>query len=73
MRIVPSSKDYISFKGRHFKVPQAFRGERVAIRPLERDGQYGVFFASHRIASIDLTRKQTVGHVSEQMSAISPD
>jgi transposase InsO family protein len=73
VRIVPSSKDYISFKGRHFKVPQAFRGERVAIRPLERDGQYGVFFASHRIASIDLTRKQTVGHVSEQMSAISPD
>ncbi len=73
VRIVPSSKDYISFKGSHFKVPQAFRGERVAIRPLECDGHYGVFFASYRIASIDLTRKRSVGHVSEQVSAISPD
>jgi transposase InsO family protein len=73
VRTVPTTKDYISFKGRHFKVPQAFRGERVAIRPLERDGHYGVFFASHRIAGIDLTRKQSVGHVSEQVSAISPD
>lgn len=73
VRLVPGSKDYISFKGRHFKVPQAFRGERVAVRPLAQDGQYGVFFASHRIASIDLTRKRSVGHVSEQPSAISPD
>lgn len=72
VRMVPTSKDYISFKGHHFKVPQAFRGERVAIRPLAQDGQYGVFFASHRIASIDLTRKRRVGHVSEQLSAISP-
>lgn len=73
VRTVPSSKDYISFKGRHFKVPQAFRGERVAIRPSTVDGHYGVFFASHRIASIDLTRRPPVGHVSEQSSAISPD
>jgi hypothetical protein len=32
MRTVPSSKDYVSFNGRLRKVPQAFRGERVAIR-----------------------------------------
>ena len=56
VRTVPSTKDYISFKGRFWKVPQAFRGERVAIRPLNVDGAYGVFFASYQIAKIDLRR-----------------
>jgi transposase InsO family protein len=52
VRVVPGSKDYISFRGRHWKVPQAFRGERVAIRPLQKDGVFGVYFASYQIASI---------------------
>ncbi len=72
VRIVPTTKAYVSFRGRPWKVPQAFRGERVAIRPLERDGRYGVFFASHRIATIDLTNDKTVSHLSEHVSAISP-
>ena len=72
VRTVPRSKDYISFKGRYWKVPEAFRGERVAIRPRGRDGCFGVFFASHQIATIDLTSPETVGHVSEQASAMSP-
>jgi len=38
VRTVPSSKDYIRFRGRLWKVPEAFRGERVAIRPTSRDG-----------------------------------
>jgi len=54
VRTVPQTKDYISFRGRPWKVPQAFRGERVAIRPLSCDGCFGVFFASHQIAAIDL-------------------
>jgi len=73
VRSVPTTKDYIGFKGRHWKVPQAFRGERVAIRPLTTDGHYGVFFAAHQIATIDLTNNETVGDVSEQVSAMSPD
>jgi transposase InsO family protein len=72
VRTVPASRDYISFKGRFWKVPEAFRGERVAIRPRGPDGRYGVFFASHQIATIDLTAAKSVGHVSEQVSAISP-
>jgi putative transposase len=72
VRIVPTTKDYIKFKGKLWKVPEAFRGERVAIRPLERDGRFGVYFASHRIATIDLTNHESVGHVSEQASAMSP-
>jgi transposase InsO family protein len=72
VRTVPQTKDYISFKGRLWKVPEAFRGERLAIRPRATDGRYAVCFASYPIATIDLTKPKTVGHVSEQVSAMSP-
>jgi transposase InsO family protein len=72
VRTVSSTKAYVSFKGRLWKVPQAFRRERVAIRQLDVDGRYGVFFASRQIASIDLTNTQPVSDVSEQVSAMSP-
>jgi hypothetical protein len=72
VRFVPASKDYIRFRGRLWKVPHAFRGERLAIRPLNTDGHYGVFFAAHRIAEIDLTKPKSVSDVSEQVSAMSP-
>ena len=54
VRSVSSTKAYVMFKGRNWKVPEAFTGERLAIRPLATDGRYGVFFASHHIATIDL-------------------
>jgi len=73
VRAVSTTKAYVSFKGRLWKVPQAFRGERLAIRPLSTDGRYGVFFAAYQIATIDLTNNQPVSHVSEQVSAMSPD
>jgi len=73
VRTVSSTKAYVSFKGRLWKVPQAFCGERLAIRPLNRDDKYGVFFAAHRVAIFGLTTSQAVNHVSEQVSAISPD
>jgi hypothetical protein len=72
VRTVPATKAYISFKGRSWKVPQAFCGERLAIRPTSDDGRYGVFFAAHQVATIDLTSGKSVGHVSEQVSAMSP-
>jgi transposase InsO family protein len=72
VRTVPATKDYIRFKGGLWKVPQAFRGERLAIRPRTTDGHYGIFFGAHQIATIDLTHKQSVGDVSEQVSAMSP-
>jgi transposase InsO family protein len=72
LRTVSSTKAYVSFKGRLYKVPQAFRRERVAIRPLSVDGRYGVFFASRQIAIIDLTDSKSVSDVSEQVSAMSP-
>ena len=72
VRTVPTSKDYVSFKGCLWKVPQAFRGERVAIRPQTIDGCYGIFFGAHAIATIDLTSPKSVSDVSEQVSAMSP-
>jgi putative transposase len=72
VRTVSSTKSYVSFKGRFWKVPKAFRGERIAIRPLDRDGHHGIFLGAHLVASIDLTSPQPVGHVSEQVSAMSP-
>jgi Integrase core domain len=72
VRTVSTTKAYVSFKGRLWKVPQAFQGERLAIRSLSIDGHYGVFFAAHQIASIDLTNTRTVSHVPEQVSAMSP-
>ena len=54
VRTASTTKDYISFKGRLWKIPQAFSGECLAIRPRGGDGQYGVFFGSREIAHIDL-------------------
>lgn len=54
VRKVGTTKAYISFKNRLWKVPQAFRDHRVAIRPRKRDGLYGVFFGATQIATIDL-------------------
>ena len=71
VRAVSTTKGYISFKGRPWRVPEAFHGERVAIRPLNTDGQYGIFFAAHQIATIDLTNNECVGDVSEQVSVMS--
>lgn len=67
VRSVSTTKAYVSFKGRLWKVPQAFRGERLAIRQLSADGRFGVFFAAHQIATIDLRDPKSVNHVPEQV------
>jgi transposase InsO family protein len=73
VRKVSTTKAYVSFKGRLWKVPQAFQGEHLAIRPMSNDHQYGIFFAAHQVASIDLTAGEGVGDVSEHPSTMSPD
>lgn len=44
----------ISFAGRYFRVGRPFQGQPVAVRPTTSDGLYEVFFATHRIGTIDL-------------------
>ncbi|RXG97843.1 IS481 family transposase, partial [Bradyrhizobium zhanjiangense] len=72
VRRVSTTKAYVSFKGRLWKVPQAFRGERLAIRPSANDAQYGIFFAARQIAIIDLASGESVGYVPEHPSVMSP-
>jgi len=44
----------LRFGKRRWRVPQAFRGELLAIRPLATDGKFGIYFEAHQITSIDL-------------------
>jgi transposase InsO family protein len=72
VRRVGTTKAYISFNGRLWKVPEAFCGESLAIRPQPTNGQYTVSFGAHQIATIDLTQTKCVGDVPGQVSVMSP-
>ncbi len=77
LRKVGTTKAYVSYAGRLWKVPQAFMGERVAIRALDSEGRHAICFGSTPIATIDLTEQagkenRSVNHVSEHLSAMSP-
>ncbi|WP_444436198.1 IS481 family transposase [Pseudomonas sp. A6] len=47
-------KGEIYCQGRPYQVGKAFIGESVAIRPTTEEGQYNVYWSTHRIARIDL-------------------
>jgi transposase InsO family protein len=72
IRRVGTTKAYVSFRGQAWKVPQAFCGETLAIRPRGTDGQYAVCFGAYEVAKINLTQPECVGDVSEQVSVMSP-
>lgn len=67
---------FISFQGRKLRLPKAFRGCPVALRPTEKDGLYTVFYRHQPIAKLDFispnNNPQPVHHVSEQASTFSP-
>ena len=54
VRRVDPTRAYIKFMGRPWHVPTAFQGETLVIRPLDRDGLYGIFFGATQIANIEL-------------------
>lgn len=54
VRRVGTSKAYVAFNGRAWKVPQAFAGETLAIRPRLPLGSYAICFGATQIATIDL-------------------
>lgn len=45
---------YLHYQSRRFKLPQAFQGHPVALRPTTEDGQMAVYFCHQQIAQIDL-------------------
>ena len=60
VRRVGTTKAYVSFRNRSWKVPEAFVGETLAIRPLLPDGCFAICFGAHQIASIDLKDPEKV-------------
>jgi transposase InsO family protein len=57
VRRASALKANFRFAQRRWSVPEAFRGELLAIRPLTADGTFGVFFGAHQIACIDLRKE----------------
>jgi transposase InsO family protein len=66
----------ISIAGRKARLPKAFRGKTIALRPTETDGLFEVVFRHQRIATLDLRSidrdAQPVTHVSEHPLPMSP-
>lgn len=62
---------WISLHGQSVRVPKAFIGQPMGLRPTLTDGRVEVVFISHRLGLIDLTqpiyRVQPVTHVPEHM------
>lgn len=44
----------LSYRGRAFRISKALRGYPVALRPIEQDGRFAVFFCHQQVAEIDL-------------------
>lgn len=45
---------WLSYRGRAYRVPKAFKGYPVALRPTDRDGELEVYFCRDRIAVLNL-------------------
>ena len=66
----------ISFRGKTWRLPKAFRGKTVALRPTQVDGLFEVFYRHQIIASLNAKhtegQSQPVTHVSEQVLPLCP-
>src|SRR5882672_6812400 len=54
VRRASAQKANFRFGKRRWHAPEAFRGELLAIRPLDPDGKFGVFFGAHQVACINI-------------------
>lgn len=76
--IVRKAQDhgFIHFRGRQLRIPKAFKGRRVALRPTAADGVFDIYYRHQKIAVLDFSSRngdpQCVHHVSEQVSTMSP-
>jgi len=64
-------RGWVSFQGRPFRLPKAFRGYSVAFRPTRQDGVWDIFFGAQRLARVDLRQAlptlKRVNHVPEHL------
>jgi transposase InsO family protein len=62
VRKVPKATPFLCFKGKTWRVPNAFQGETVALRQTDND-LYDVCFGATKIATIDLRTKPRIQNV----------
>lgn len=53
----------ISFKNKFWRVPKAFAGEHVVLRPRGRDGFYAICFGATQIATFDLNTEEGLANL----------
>lgn len=53
-------RGFVTFKGREFRIAQAFQGYPVAFRPTAIDGVWSIWFMTHPIAQLDLREAEPV-------------
>jgi len=61
---------WIDYRGKQYRVPKAFYGERIAIRPTVTDGLHDVYFCNQRIAQLNVKEQinlKTVTYVPEHL------
>jgi len=45
---------WISYRGKDYRIPKAFYGERIAVRPTDNDGLFNVYFCNQKIAQLNV-------------------
>jgi transposase InsO family protein len=66
---------WISYCGQEYRVPKAFKGYPIGLRPTDQDGVMDILFAHHHILTLDLRSgiaTQPVTYVSAHLSPLSP-
>ena len=64
----------LMFQGRKIRCPKAFVGKQLALFATKTDGVFDLRYRRHVLAQVDLRQNvtQTVHHVPEQVSTLSP-
>jgi transposase InsO family protein len=66
---------WITYQGRDYRLPKAFKGYPVGLRPTAQDAVMDILFAHHHILTLDLKSgiaTKPVTHVSARLSPLSP-
>ena len=66
---------FLSYRNQEYRLPKAFKGYRLGLRPTDQDGVMHILFAHHHILDLDLRSgiaTKPVTHVSAHLSPLSP-
>ncbi len=66
---------WISYQGRNYRIPKAFKGYPIGLRPTAQDAVVDILFAHHLLLTLDLRSgiaTKPVTYVSAHLSPLSP-